>query len=711
MEPSKDNQVMRDLRTSFEECATGKGGESGAEQPQTGLGSEKSPFSTSRGGDGNRDAKHESVNDDGKNQDKIMEENEKESVGKTTYNRISYGPFTESEKAEWAKMAAEDKAANSACARMEDLGGEYFEQLEVTHLEQLQQNVNEKATKIGVQMTRTVQGDSRWNTTDIKMIFKLLQSIDPDMLIMDCTGNTKSVKSIADMCKMVRMDFNGYLDIANVKWGKPSEGKTRTTLSFWIATDCVKRNLWEIRQDTTFQEFLMMGQCRIQPTKLTESQSKVVGVLEGKSPQHTNRMELEQKLSQHLSSKSKQNRSIPVNIVPLTENGTQVLGFTVGSKDARAAETILKEHPFPDLGIILYSWKRSHKNDYNQRIDQHKMICQQSKAFKIETMDLEHTLPLFNTYMRTSPVSAAIVDVCTATHSVRTGTVYVQYLEAHRDSVRATILSFIEENCNPPGSHFGDTATLANNAGTESVTPTVNSLKSQSSKTQITIPQSRFATHLSNQISNVYQPIVAPQARIPTAITTKPKSFSQALLMGRKTNDSDSDDDTTLTPKTKNSAGSSGGSGSSRSSRKTASELKLEEDNRRLQDELGKMNNRLSEMERSHHEQMAEMQKNHRLQLQAQQQQLAEMAAALTQLRTEFSNKDTQESPHRKQPPNKKTNTRGSPAQHQGWRSLLTTNATGAIQQLSEVIAPIPQHDEPMQESTTPPDVGQQSHV
>ena len=715
MERPQDNRTMRNLNESFRECAEEKGDKSG-EKPAEKASGGGNPDNSGNGDGfgmtkGRTNSQTIAVDDSNKNMDDIMEE----TAQQTDQRKPSYSPGVESANSTmtWQQEFDGEEMADNQCDAREDLGGEFFEALETKRVNQLQQTVNEMRTVTGVQITRTMQGDSRWHTKDIRNIFQLLHSIDSDMIIMDCTGSLKSVKTVLSMTRLLRMDYNGYLDIQNIKWGKPSEGKTRTTLSFWIASNAIKKNLWEIRQDSNFQEFLMLGQCRIQSTKLYESQSKIIGLIEGKSPQHTNRMELEDKLSRHFSSHSVNRKQIAVNVVPFTENGTQILAMAVGNKDARAAETILTEKPFPTLGIIHYSWKRSHKDDYYQRIQQHRMVCQQSKAFKLESMDMEHAFPLFETFLRDSPASSAIVDICTAAHSNRTGTVYVQYLEAHSDTVRREILTFIEDRCNPPDSPFGEHARLVTVDGSTSVTPTVNSLKSGATKAATSIPTSRFADMLSSSSAAPLNLPPAAPAGVPKAITTKPKSFSHAL-MGTLA-DSDSDDDTTLTPRTKNSQGGSSGSGSG--SKKTTTEL--EEDNQRLRGLLGHLNHRFTEMERSHQAQMAAMQKAHREQLTAQQKQMTDMAQALQHLRQQFDG-TPQESPHRKQPPTKRSNTRPSPsknpAQQQptattGWRSLLPGNANTVVQHLAEVVAPLPSTTDPMQPPTTPPAVGPGTHV
>ena len=101
-----------------------------------------------------------------------------------------------------------------------------------------------------------------------------------------------------------------------------------------------------------------------------------------------------------------------------------------------------EEDPYPDLGIILMSWKRQAKEEFSARINQHLMICQQSRAFRISSMDPE-MVGLFETFMKTSGIGQYLIDISTATHSATSGRVYVQYLEAYKTQVQALILEYI----------------------------------------------------------------------------------------------------------------------------------------------------------------------------------------------------------------------------------------------------------------------------
>ena len=109
--------------------------------------------------------------------------------------------------------------------------------------------------------------------------------------------------------------------------------------------------------------------------------------------------------------------------------GISTLAIIVGDTEARAVETILEKHPLPHLELIHHSWKRKHKDEFDQRMKQHAMICKESRAYKLQGMDPTNTLPLFMDAMLLGEAGIHIVDICTATHTHTTGTVYVQFLQ------------------------------------------------------------------------------------------------------------------------------------------------------------------------------------------------------------------------------------------------------------------------------------------
>lgn len=402
----------------------------------------------------------------------------------------------------------------------------------------------------GVHISRTCAVDSRINSVDLANMFRLIGNLDSNAIILPATRDSTIARKATSIAKSTGMNFVDFLDIQTTNWGRPSEQTKRTTLSFWIASDKIS-GVAKLRDNNNFKAFLISGKCSMAPTHLHESRSKVVAYLEGKDPKHTHRETLRERIGDHIYSHLP--ADIPINIVTARENGIQLLAIATGSKDAAPLEEFLNTHPLDGLGLIFHSWKRKQKTEFAQRIAGHQMLVMNSKAFKITSMDPE-VFDQFSDIMRQCRDSKdVIVDVCQTGHSKTTGVVYVQYLQGHEREVLLDIEASLQEVPNPEDSTFGR-ARITN--GEKPDDPTVQSQNTTASKSEgDPLPQSKWQTQFAkwSQQSNLKQPT---QASIPAAITTTPKSFSEALMANLSQPDraeSPSEDaDSTLTPRTSN---------------------------------------------------------------------------------------------------------------------------------------------------------------
>ena len=314
------------------------------------------------------------------------------------------------------------------------------------------------------------------------------------------------------------MDFNGFLDIRTTTWGANSANTKRTTLSFWIASDIITPGLKELRTNLSLKEFLFRGSCKHNPTTLTESRTKVVAYFEGKDPKHTHRDTMADRISTHINSFSKGDTPIPLKVIPIMEKDKSMLAIVVGSQDQRMVETILEHHKFPDLELIMQSWKRKQPKEFHQRLTNHQIIVNNSTAFKLEGVDPQ-VVPRFAELLRDTSCSSAIVDICPTGHSLKTGVVYVQLLRGHESRILQEIDKALQEcpNLDPAFSTpasvanrimFGEARTVYTATSTGHSTPPV--------------PASKWTKYLSETV-----PIGMPiPFQVPPAITTTvPRSF------------------------------------------------------------------------------------------------------------------------------------------------------------------------------------------
>ena len=431
---------------------------------------------------------------------------------------------------------------------------------------------------IGIQMNRTVTGDSRIGRDDIANFFSIVESIDPNAIVFSANKNVTKPISVKRMQSMMPMDLYGFLDIKTTEWGRKDSGQRKTTLSFWLYTHVIKENIKELRQDERIQQFLSNGKCWLQPTRLTESRSRVIAYIEGKNPMHTYKTELADRLSHHLifCKGNDKHQEIPVNIFPTRINGIPILAVAVGEKDAGRTEQMLKGSPFEDLDLIMHSWKRQDKNGFDGRIKQHAMVMQMSRAIKLADVDPNETVSNLRAYVKNSTCDAEIVDVCTAAHSAESGVCYVQYLDGHWAKVMCMLEEYLETDINEPSSRFPRQGRIVSQD--PSVAPTLQSQTSVPSQTTIKVPPSKYLGKVTGP-EYVPPPTYAPPP-IPTKIATFSKPMMQELQDGSPPDNSDND--STITQKTGNTSDGS-------NSKKTKRELKLEKENDELNSKVANL--------------------------------------------------------------------------------------------------------------------------
>lgn len=488
-----------------------------------------------------------------------------------------------------------------------------------------------KKHQFGVQIARTCTGDSRISNEDLSNLFQLIANIDSNALILPANKIASNAKKATSLSKSQRMDYITYLDIQTTAWGRPSDQKKRTTLSFWIASDEI-HGVKALRDNHLFKAFLMSGKCSMSETHLTESRSKIIAYFEGKDPKHTHRLTLQSRVTNHISLQLHNqgiSQSMPVNVVSALENGIAILAIAAGSKDAINLEHMLTDHPIPGLGLIFHSWKRKQKDEFAARIQGHQMLVMNSKAYKITSID-----PALHDQiaadLHQGPAKDYIVDVCQTGHSQTTGVLYVQYLQGHEAAVLAAIKECMERHPNPDSTEFGP-AYIANEGKPDA--PTLQSQRSNGNKSDApSLPQSRWQ----NQIQQWSTKPQTSTNAIPAAITTAPKSFSAALMANLTR--TDSSEDSTLTPRTGNTG--------SRTSKRSAQVEALERENATLREQLEHMRDDMEELiAKAVQEQMSRM-------LEMMQIQQREQWEEWKQTHNETPR---EESPVRKRPDSKKT--------------------------------------------------------
>ena len=554
-----------------------------------------------------------------------------------------------------------------------------------------------KQHRTGVWISRETPTKAPYHVEDLQCCFDIIQQIDPKAIVLNHMNDSNSARFISAVAgpTMTSMDYNGFCDIQTFPWGNPRKGRFKTTLLFWIASDVITGTLKELHEDRNFKEMLRLGNCRVQPSTLHESRSRMIGLFMGKDPAHANRKELLcRQMEMHLQLNSSSKDPIQVNVVPFTEFGVRALGFAVSLCHEAKVKQTLETHPFTELDIILNAWKRSNREEHQQRVLQHGSICKQSTAFKLVNVDPDVAVHPFRQTILNSDVSPFVIDVCTAVHSHSTGVCYIQYLKPNREAVLTTVQEVIQSMDLDPTKKFQSNPELVNSDASQAPT---RASDATGGTTTTTLPTSKWARIVAEGTPPATTNTHAP---IPRVIATPPRSFTRAM---RTAFTSPPDDCSVATPKTSNSGGSGGNSTlSSRGSGKTTRELQLEQENATLQEEFAGMRHQLAQMQAHHNHQLQELHTEYQNQINAQQAQISQLQSMMTQMQSSLKCAVKPPPPStstpRKMPPSKRHNSNSSPSLISSTVRRISAMTVTAV----DTMAPIAQEGDAVTPNDTP---------
>jgi hypothetical protein len=223
------------------------------------------------------------------------------------------------------------------------------------------------------------------------------------------------------------MDYKTFLDLRTDNWGGPSEQRSRTMWMFYVASDILTPSLQVLRNDNRITQYLSNGNISMQFTKLLDSNSRILFHVANKDPVHTNRIELEAQLQDHVNRFS--NATIQLHLINMEVTGqnikTRMCTAVEGGKYQMKVEEILNKHSFEDLDLIMFSWKRKHLLGYTKRVREHEKVIEMCRAIKLERVDPLTMIGQFRNLLHKSGAAAWIVDVFPATHATNTGVVLV----------------------------------------------------------------------------------------------------------------------------------------------------------------------------------------------------------------------------------------------------------------------------------------------
>lgn len=402
-----------------------------------------------------------------------------------------------------------------------------------------------RVNTVGIKLVRIGStGTTGYIPGDVSHFFKILRRVDPTAIILNARKEKSSATTTEDMEKMNAMDYKGFLDMRNDSWGSPTENKSKTVWMCYIATDTMTPNLQQLRDDGEAQDYLRRGNIILQYTKLLESNSRVAFPIANKDPKYTNRQDVEERLRNHMRQYSE--KDIPIHVLNMATSGknfnTRMCTAVVGGKDVRKVESIFKDHPYSELELIPFSWKFQDGVGYTRRLKEHEGVLKISRAIKLEEMNVNDEFEDFKMLMRGDPAKEYVIDVFPATHATRTGVVYVQYINDHKNAVMGMIqhiVGTIKKKRQEQGGNvilpFPNGPTVVTTIGSTTQSVQTNT----SNNTGSIIPSSKYGDLLKSNA------MVPTATKIPWAISVNNKSFLEAVTgQGKGHQDPESDTDT-----------------------------------------------------------------------------------------------------------------------------------------------------------------------
>ena len=97
--------------------------------------------------------------------------------------------------------------------------------------------------------------------------------------------------------------------------------------------------------------------------------------------------------------------------------------------------TLINKAPFKDLELVHLATKRHDKDTFDQPVQLHHFLCQDSGAIKLRNTSLEFCDNLKVKLREDNNVKEAVIDIAEAASTSTEGTLYIQCLVQQRDMV------------------------------------------------------------------------------------------------------------------------------------------------------------------------------------------------------------------------------------------------------------------------------------
>ena len=231
-------------------------------------------------------------------------------------------------------------------------------------------------------------------------IFEALATIDPQAAIVP--SNQDPAKAIGlSLLLRTAQDYKTMMDITLAHWGKPSDKQGRLALSFYISSAVLKPDLALLKSSCHFCDAIKKAKLTLSHHNLLQTESQVLAFFSGKTPEHTWRKDLAARFQQYMDIYLKDGNAIanifgegeqvPQTIpfylkaitVKSTNHNATAIAIYVGKLHYGFLSTLITKAPFEDLELVPLALRRSDKDSFDQRVQLHNFLCQDSGTIKL----------------------------------------------------------------------------------------------------------------------------------------------------------------------------------------------------------------------------------------------------------------------------------------------------------------------------------------
>ena len=318
------------------------------------------------------------------------------------------------------------------------------------------------------------------------------------------------------------------MDITLLHWGKPSNRRGRLALSFYISSTVITPDLAILKTSCHFRDAIKKAKFTLSHHNLFQTESKGLAFFSGKTPEHTWRKDLSARFQTYMDDnllndgavlnifgdEAQIPRQIPFYLKALTvksaNHNASAIAIYVGKSHHGIMSTLISKAPFEDLELVPLATKRQDKDIFDQRVQLHTFLCQDSGAIK-----LRRTSPEFRDHIKLelrkdNDIKNFIIDIAEAASTATEGTLYIQCLVQNRDAVIKRVEEHIAHYISAyPTDENPEILTRRTKAtdSTPSDSPTINTWTT------------RYQTYLTDKRAHQADSKKPPQSNIPGAIS------------------------------------------------------------------------------------------------------------------------------------------------------------------------------------------------